>query len=71
MKERDTVILPVRIKKILLTEINEKVCTSRQKSRNAWVIWAITQGLRKHGNHQEKHNPIIDIVRKANQGIDK
>ncbi len=47
MKERDTVILPVRIKKDLMLEVNQKV--SRKKvSRNSWLIWAIRQGLRSH-----------------------
>ena len=49
MKERDTIILPVRIKKDLMAEVDEQVPKARQKSRNSWVIWCIKQGLRKHG----------------------
>jgi len=48
MKERDTLILPVRIKKDLMAEVNEQVPNTRQKSRNAWVIWCIKQGMRDH-----------------------
>ncbi len=48
MKERDTVILPVRIKKNILAEVNETVPKSKQKSRNAWLNWAIKNGLRPH-----------------------
>lgn len=48
MKERDTIILPTRIKKDLLPRIEIAVAKSRKKSRNAWLIWAIEQGLRPH-----------------------
>ena len=44
---RDTVILPVRIKKDLLKRLNEKV-TRKRVSRNSWMIWAILNGLRSH-----------------------
>lgn len=46
--ERDTVILPVRIKKTLMTEIDRNLKSTKQVSRNAWLIWAIKQGLRSH-----------------------
>ena len=48
MKERDTVILPVRIKKTLMAEVEEQVPKTKHKSRNAWVIWCIKNGLRPH-----------------------
>jgi len=51
MKERDTVILPVRIKKTVLAELNDRLPDTKQKSRNAWLNWAIQQGLRKHGKN--------------------
>jgi len=54
MKERDTVILPVRIKKDLMAEVEEQVPKTKQKSRNAWVIWAIKLGLR---DHRKSKNP--------------
>jgi len=44
MKERDTVILAVRIKKTLLERVNEKV----KGSRNGWVIKMLNEGLRKY-----------------------
>ena len=47
MKERDTSILPVRIKKDLLAEVEDMVF-KRGVSRNSWVIRAIKEGLRKH-----------------------
>lgn len=47
MKERDTAILPVRIKKTLLSEVEQKVA-KKGVSRNSWLIWSIKQGLRKH-----------------------
>jgi len=46
-KERDTVILPVRIKKVLLEQVHEKVL-KRKVSRNSWLIGAIKEGLRPH-----------------------
>jgi len=54
MKERDTSILPVRIKKSLLAEVNGAVVKSRQKSRNAWLNWAIKNGLRPHRRKNER-----------------
>lgn len=48
MKERDTVILSIRIPKELLPQINEKVAKSKYDTRNSWFIWAIRQGLRNH-----------------------
>lgn len=54
MKERDTAILAVRIKKTLLAEIARKVAIIKQPSRNAWMTWAIKQGLRRH--KKEKGN---------------
>ena len=47
MKERDTVILPVRIKKSLDAAIKERV-TKKGVSRNSWVIKALKNGLRSH-----------------------
>jgi len=46
-KERDTVILPVRIKKTLMEEVKWRVA-SRKVSRNSWIIRAIKEGLRSH-----------------------
>ena len=46
-KERDTVILAVRIKKDLMSEVNQKVARKKM-SRNSWMLWAIRQGLRSH-----------------------
>ena len=46
-KERDTTILPVRIKKDLLAEVEQRV-VKKKVSRNSWVIKAIKEGLRKH-----------------------
>ncbi len=48
MKERDTEILPVRIKKELYNQIDQAVKRSRQPSRNAWMNWLIKEGLRSH-----------------------
>lgn len=48
MKERDTVILPVRIKKTLLDILNERWPKSKKQSRNAWVNWSITRNLKSH-----------------------
>ena len=45
MKERDTKILPVRIKKDILEEVNRIV--KEKKSRNSWVNEAITTALKK------------------------
>jgi len=47
-RQRDTVILPVRIKKDLMAEVEEQVPQTKQKSRNSWVIWCIKNGLRPH-----------------------
>lgn len=47
VKERDTVILPVRIKKDLFSQVKERVA-NLSVSRNSWIIWAIKQGLRSH-----------------------
>ena len=47
MKERATVILTARIPKAL----NERLLVRTAalgKSKNAWLIWAIEQGLRCH-----------------------
>ena len=46
MKERDTKILPVRIKKDLLEKLNLKVAGNGQ-SRNSWLISLIEKGLEK------------------------
>ena len=48
MKERDTVILSVRIKRELYAQLGDAVKASKQPSRNAWLTWAISLGLRKH-----------------------
>jgi len=48
MKERDTVILPVRVKKELYSQIDQAVKRSRQPSRNAWMVRLIKEGLRPH-----------------------
>ncbi len=53
MKERDTVILPVRIKKDLMAEVDQRVSNKKQ-SRNSWLIWAINQGLRSHKKKEGK-----------------
>ena len=47
MKERDTDILAVRIKKTLLSEVKEKV-TRKKVTRNGWIIGCIKEGLRLH-----------------------
>ena len=47
MKERDTVILPVRIKKVLFKRVNEKVA-KKGCSRNSWMNKAVEEGLRPH-----------------------
>ncbi len=47
-RERDTRILPVRIKKVLYAELDQAVKLSRQPNRNAWMIWAIEQAIRSH-----------------------
>jgi len=45
--KRDTVILPVRIKKDLIAQVNERVAR-KGVSRNSWVIKYIIEGLRPH-----------------------
>ncbi len=67
MKERDTVILPVRIKKPLLDKVHERVI-KRKVSRNSWVLKAIQEGLRSHKS-QNGHDTILNLVRKANAGL--
>ena len=52
MKERDTVIIAIRIKKALLDKVKERVA-QKKVSRNSWVNWAITQGLRSHKKKEE------------------
>ena len=47
MKERDTIILPVRIKKSLFVRVELKV-KSKKVSRNSWVNQAIEERLRSH-----------------------
>jgi len=47
MKERATVILTARIPKALNERLLMKTA-ALGKSRNAWLIWAIEQGLRCH-----------------------
>jgi len=47
MKERDTEIVAIRIKKKLLAQVAQRV-TNKKVSRNSWVNWAVTQGLRSH-----------------------
>ena len=47
MKERATVILTARIPKALNERLLMKTATLG-KSKNAWLIWAIEQGLRCH-----------------------
>ena len=47
MKERDTAILSVRIKKGLLAQVAQRVA-NKKVSRNSWIIWAVVQGLRSH-----------------------
>lgn len=48
MKERATVILTLRIPKNLLDKVNDKVALSDHRSRNAWLLWTISEGLRDH-----------------------
>jgi len=45
-KERDTVMLPVRIKKVLIAEVKDRIAKTKG-SRNSWVIKAIQERLRK------------------------
>ena len=47
-KERDTVILSLRIPKDLLAKVNDKVAQGNHKSRNAWLLSVIKEGLRDH-----------------------
>ena len=47
-KERNTIIVAVRIKKELYAHVLDAVKTSKQLTRNAWLNWAIQQGLRRH-----------------------
>ena len=47
-KERDTVILSLRIPKDLLAKVNDKVARSDYRSRNAWLLSVIKEGLRNH-----------------------
>lgn len=49
MVNRSTTTLTIRVTPELIGEIDAKVKVSKQKSRNAWITWAIKQGLRKHG----------------------
>ena len=58
MKERETTTITVRIDYDLLDRVNENYPKSRQlspkdkkPSRNAWIIWAIKNGLRKHSKN--------------------
>ena len=52
MKKRDTLIIPIRVKIPLSAQIDEAVKHSKQPSRNAWLIWVINNGLRKHKKRQ-------------------
>ena len=66
MKERDTVIIPIRVKKKLVSQMTLAIVRSKKPSRNAWLIWAIQMGLRKHKarfSRQEKDKIIMEIVR--------
>ena len=56
MKERDTVIVPIRVKKDMIPEIVKAVKSSRQPSRNAWLNWAISIGLRKHNKKESNES---------------
>ena len=47
-KERATVILTLRIPKSLLGKVNDKVAQSNHRSRNAWLLRTINEGLRDH-----------------------
>jgi len=47
MKERDTVIIAIRIKKALSKEVKQRI-GNRKVSRNSWLIWTIKEGLRSH-----------------------
>ena len=51
---RDTVILPVRIKKDLLKELEQWLPRTNQPSRNAWMIWAVKTGMRSHSKQDGK-----------------
>ena len=46
MTERNSVILSIRIPKDLLAELENKVASSKRRSRNDWLLWAIRDGLR-------------------------
>lgn len=52
---RDTLIIPIRVKIPLFARIDEAVKSSRKPSRNAWLIWAINNGLRKHSKKAPDH----------------
>ncbi len=47
MKERDTVIIPVRAKITLSDAIDQRV-TKLGVSRNSWIIKAVKEALRSH-----------------------
>lgn len=55
MKERDTIILAVRIKKTLMDEVDQKV-SNKKISRNSWMIRAIKEGLRPHTRKDKTSN---------------
>jgi len=64
MKERDSVILAVRIPKDLLLQLDNKVRISKRRSRNDWLLWAIKDGLRdrhaKQGETKSGNTKNID-----------
>jgi len=47
-KDRDTTIIPIRVKNDLVPQIKQAVSRSRQPSRNSWLNWLIKEGLRPH-----------------------
>ena len=58
--ERDTIILPVRIKKNLISRVDEKV-KPKGISRNSWVIKCINEGLR---SHTKRAKEIMGVIKK-------
>ncbi|MDD5338436.1 MAG: hypothetical protein PHG35_03370 [Dehalococcoidales bacterium] len=47
MKERDTAIIPARVKKAKIELIRHRAA-KKGMTVNAWLNWAIDNGLRKH-----------------------
>lgn len=63
MKERDTVILSIRIPKDLLPQLNERIARSKKyKSRNAWILRAVYRSLRTHRKQADLPTGVKDTA---------